>query len=118
MWGLIENAKESFVIENISLEAAWALWCNGDIRLVSALAAARVNECECGNAAGTACFNSQHVQIREMMANGWKPDQETMHEGNIYDEFVRAMKLREEQGLSTNGAGAVISDGKKDDITG
>lgn len=94
------------------------MWCNGDIRTVSAMAVARMSECECGNAAGTSCFNSQHVQIREMMANGWKPDRETMHVGNIYDEFVRAMKLREATGLSTNGAGAVISDGKKDDITG
>jgi hypothetical protein len=114
----MENAKESFVIEGLSLEAAWALWVSGDIRTVSALAVARRNECECGNAAGTSCFNSQHAQIREMMANGWKPDLETMHVGNIYDEFLRAMKLREETGLSTNGAEAVISDGHKDDITG
>ena len=118
MWGLMENSRESFLIENVSLEAGWAMWCNGDIRTVSAMAVARRNECECGNAAGTSCFNSQHAQIREMMANGWKPDQETMHVGNIYDEFLRAMKLREATGLSTNGAEAVVSDGQKDDITG
>jgi hypothetical protein len=118
MWGLLENARESFLIENISLEAGWQLWLAGSLRVVSAMSIAARNECECGNAAGTNCFNSTHAQIREMMAKGWKPNGETMHVGDIYDEFRREEKQRELLELSTDRAGAVIADGKKDDISG
>lgn len=108
MWGMIEMSREIAIAESLSLEQAWALWCAGSLRAVLAMAIAQKAECECGNG-GVGCFNSAHGQIREMLRKGWKPDGETLHAGNVYEEFTRAMKEREALELSTNRADGVIS---------
>ena len=67
MWGLIENAREISMVENMSLEEAYAAFKRGEIRTLLAMYAAKTNECECGNAAGTECFNSAHAEMRSEM---------------------------------------------------
>lgn len=52
------------MVENMSLEQAYAAFKRGEIRTLLAIHAAKTNECECGNAAGTECFNSAHAAMR------------------------------------------------------
>lgn len=83
MIGMLENQREYSEVERMSLEQAYGQWKEGKLRTVLALHAARVCECECGNAAGTECFTSEHVAMRQSLAYGMKADGETVHEGII-----------------------------------
>lgn len=67
MWGVIENAQEVYMIESMSLEQAYQVFKAGNMRTVLAIYAAKTLECECGNAAGASCFNSDHVGMRREM---------------------------------------------------
>ena len=81
--GMLENQREHSEVERMSLEHAYSQWKEGKLRTVLALHAARVCECECGNAAGTECFTSEHVAMRQTMQSGLIPDGETVHVGII-----------------------------------
>jgi hypothetical protein len=67
VWGLMENAKESYMVEQMSLEQAYQAFKEGKLRTVLAVHAAKRLECECGNAAGTSCFNDAHANMRREM---------------------------------------------------
>lgn len=67
MWGLIENAKEVGMLEQMSLEQAYQQWKAGKLRTIYALHAANALQCECGNANGIDCFNSEHAKMRREM---------------------------------------------------
>lgn len=70
MWGLLENSKEIFMVENMSLESAHALWKRGGLRNIYAIYAANNRPCECSNPAdkdGIQCFNSAHEAMRNEM---------------------------------------------------
>ncbi len=83
MIGMLENQREHSEVEQMSLEQAYIQWKEGKLRTVLALHAARACECECGNAAGTECFTSAHVAMRQTMQSGVIPDEETVHVGII-----------------------------------
>lgn len=55
------------MISQMSLEQAYQSFKRGELRTLLAINAAKICECECGNAAGTACFNSAHVDMRREM---------------------------------------------------
>ena len=70
MWGLLENSKEIFMVDNMSLESAYALWKKGGLRNTMAIYAANNRPCECSNPAtpdGISCFNGNHEVIRDEM---------------------------------------------------
>lgn len=67
MWGMMEHAREAHMIETMSLEQAYQAFKRGELRTLLAINAAKICECECGNAAGTACFNSAHSDMRREM---------------------------------------------------
>lgn len=67
MWGMMENAREAYMIEAMSLEQAYQAFKRGELRTLLAISAAKMCECECGNAAGTTCFNSAHADMRKEM---------------------------------------------------
>ena len=67
MWGMMEHAKEAAMISQMSLEQAYQAFKRGELRTLLAINAAKICECECGNAAGTACFNSAHSDMRREM---------------------------------------------------
>lgn len=67
MWGMMENARESYMIETMSLEQAYQAFKRGELRTLLAVNAAKMCECECGNAAGTTCFSSAHADMRKEM---------------------------------------------------
>jgi len=67
VWGMMENAREAYMIETMSLEQAYQAFKRGELRTLLAINAAKMCECECGNAAGTACFNSAHADMRKEM---------------------------------------------------
>ena len=67
MWGMMEHAKEVAMISQMSLEQAYQAFKRGELRTLLAINAAKICECECGNAAGTACFNSAHSDMRREM---------------------------------------------------
>jgi hypothetical protein len=77
VWGLIENSKEAFMVEQMSLEQAYNAFKRGELRTTLAIHAAKTSECECGNAAGTECFNSAHVAMRQEMNPPIKHDCQT-----------------------------------------
>ena len=83
MIGMLENQREHSEVERMSLEHAYSQWKEGKLRTMLALHAARVCGCECGNAAGTECFTSEHVAMRQTMQSGLIPDGETVHVGII-----------------------------------
>ncbi len=70
MWGLMENAKEYAMVENMSLESGYTLWRQGGMRPILAIYVANNRPCECGNPAepsGLKCFNSNHETMRNEM---------------------------------------------------
>jgi hypothetical protein len=68
MWGMLENFKELCMVERMSLEQAYAAFVRGEIPPILAIYAAKTNECECGNAAGTECFSDAHARMRVAMS--------------------------------------------------
>ena len=77
MWGLMENAKEAFMVEQMSLEQAYNAFKRGELRTTLAIYAAKTSECECGNATGTECFNSAHAGMRREMNPFYPQDCQT-----------------------------------------
>jgi len=67
VWGMMENSKEASMIGQMSLEQAYQAFKRGELRTLLAINAAKMCECECGNAAGTTCFNSAHADMRREM---------------------------------------------------
>jgi hypothetical protein len=70
MWGLMENARDYAMAENMSLESAHALWRQGGMRSILAIYVANNRPCECANPAssnGLQCFNSAHEKMRQEM---------------------------------------------------
>jgi hypothetical protein len=55
------------MVEQMSLEQAYQAFKEGKLRTVLAVHAAKRLECECGNAAGTSCFNDAHANMRREM---------------------------------------------------
>lgn len=68
MWGAMEAGAEAHRVEQMSLEQAYQEFKSGNLRTVLALYAAKYSQCECGNARGTECFNSTHVEMRNEMS--------------------------------------------------
>ena len=68
MWGMLEKLKELCVVEQMSLEQVYAAFVRGEVPPILAIYAAKTNECECGNAAGTECFSDVHVKMRVAMS--------------------------------------------------
>ena len=68
MWGMLENFKELCMVERMSLEQVYAAFVRGEIPPILAIYAAKTNECECGNAAGTECFSDVHAKMRVEMS--------------------------------------------------
>jgi hypothetical protein len=64
---MMENSKEAYMISQMSLEQAYQAFKRGELRTLLAINAAKMCECECGNAAGTTCFNSAHADMRKEM---------------------------------------------------
>lgn len=67
MWGMMEVGREACMIDQMSLEQAYKAFKGGKLRTLLAIQAAKVCECECGNAAGEFCFNSAHADMRKEM---------------------------------------------------
>jgi len=83
MIGLLENERERAEIAKMDLQAAYALWKEGKLRITMARYAAQVCECDCGNRVQLMCAQSNHWEMRQSLAYGLKADEETVHEGII-----------------------------------
>ena len=83
MLGMLENERERAEIAKMDLQAAYALWKDGKLRVMMAQHAARVCECDCGNRVQLMCGQSSHWEMRQTLAYGVKADEETVHVGII-----------------------------------
>lgn len=126
MQGVIDNAQEAHLAENVSLERAWELWNEGIFSYVTILSIAKHNDCECGgNRTGLICMNSDHMDLRIAMVKGLKGTLETLRVGDLYpsptaDEILASLHESPASEHESDGTGRVagVADGAEGDTIG